>query len=67
MLKEMIKMQQKGKITKLQDTSAHKSSHNEMFKNEPVPHKVTIANRIQKHKKANLSKINKIHLKSKRI
>jgi hypothetical protein len=51
----------------MQDASAHKAIHNQHFKNEPTPHKVTIAARKEKHRKSNLSKINKIQIKSKRI
>lgn len=68
MLKEMIhKTQQQGKHTKLQDTSAHKKVHNEMFKDTVVRFRDTLHKKIEKKKKINLAKINKISIKSKRI
>lgn len=60
MLKEMVNMARLGKHAQMSDTSRHKKSHNEHFKNEPEKFKVTIAKRIVKNKEKNLKKINKI-------
>ena len=59
--------QNKGKVTKMDDSSQQKKVHNEMFKNEPVKFNKIINDRIQKHKVKNLKKINQIRVKSKKI
>jgi hypothetical protein len=67
MLKEMILMHKQGKTAKMSDTSRHRVSHNQHFKNEPEPFRVIINKRIEKNKEKNLKNINKIQMKSKRI
>lgn len=61
------KTQKKGKIPKLAETAAHKMVHNELFKKEPGKFKDGLKKRIEKKRKENLQKINKIHIKSKKI
>ena len=68
MLREMIKKtQKKGKAAKLADTSLNRMAHNELFKKEPEKFKVGLKKRREQRRKANLEKINKIHVKSKKI
>lgn len=67
MLREMIQMHKQGKTAKMSDTSRHRASHNQHFKNEPETFKSIIGKRIDKNKERNLKNINKIQMKSKRI
>ena len=58
MLKEMIALQQKGKKAEMSQTSMQKKSHNEMFKREPTKLKNQLKVRREKHRSANLKKVN---------
>lgn len=58
MLREMIAMQQKGKKPEMTQTSAHKATHNELFKREPTKLKKILKVRREKHRSANLKKLN---------
>jgi hypothetical protein len=58
MLKEMIALQQKGKKAEMSQTSMQKKSHNEMFKREPTKLKKQLKVRREKHRSANLKKVN---------
>ena len=68
MLKEMIASAQgKGVAKKMTETAVHKKSFNENFKNEPVKFKEILGKRIEKKKKVNLAKINKIKIRTKKV
>ncbi len=68
MLKEMIASAQgKGMAKKMTETAVHKKSFNENFKNEPVKFKEILGKRIEKKKKVNLAKINKIKIRTKKV
>lgn len=51
-------MQQKGKKAELSNTSAHRMTHNELFKKPPTKLKNVLKVRREKHRSQNMKKIN---------